>query len=144
MTAANEQIVSAFEDSGMSVDEIAQGLGFDIIAVKAVLMQHSPIYRKQSKKEDALQFTEDEASEMKGIILNIARYEEDDQNLKFKAAKFILEDKKGRLDIGKQMPALNINVLSFNEQMKKALAAEQRTLQIENQKTAKVLEVENK
>lgn len=142
MTAANEQIVAAFEDSGMSPEDIATSLGFDILAVKAVLLQNCPSYRKSAKKDDALQFTENEAEEMKGIILNIARYEEDDQNLKFKAAKFILEDKKGRLDIGKQMNTLNINVLDFNEQMKRALEAERRTLSVAGS-DAKVLQLVN-
>lgn len=140
MTAANEQIVAAFEDSCMSPEDIAQSLGFDLLAVKAVLLQNCPSYRKSAKKDDALQFTENEAEEMKGIILNIARYEEDDQSLKFKAAKFILEDKKGRLDIGKQMNTLNINVLDFNAQLKKAIEAEKRTLSVSS---GKVLQLVN-
>ena len=130
MTAHNEQIVTAFEVNGLEPEQIADAFGLDVLAVKSVLLQNSSIYRKDSKKDERLQFTEGEAEEMKTIILNIARYTEDDPNLQFKAAKFILEDKKGRLDAqatGKQMNQFNFNVLRFEEQMKKALEARERT-----------------
>ena len=128
MTAANQQIVTAFEDAGLTPEQIAEDLEFDLLAVKAILTQYSTKFRSESKKDDALAFKIDEAEEMKSIILGLARYS-DDEHLQFKAAKFVLEDKKGRLDLNTKVPGLQINVVTFNEQMKRALQAEQRTLE---------------
>ena len=129
MTSANEQVITAFEVNGMSPEEIALDLDLDLLAVKAILHQNSSDFRKAAKDDDTLQFKTSEAEEMKAIILNIARYEEDDQHLKFKAAKFVLEDKKGRLDVGKELGhnTFNFQINNFKEQMAKALQAAERT-----------------
>lgn len=129
MSGENQQIITAFEDLGMSPEEIAEDRGFELVFVKSILMQCSSLYRKASKQDSALEFTEREAEEMKGIILNLARYSDDDPHLQFKAASFILNDKKGRLDGGRQLSDRQAPVIQFNIQMQKALAAKERTQQ---------------
>jgi hypothetical protein len=119
MLAVDTQLKAAYEVNGMSPSEIAIDQGFQEKAVKAKLMQISAKYRKDCGKEDedstALNFTLSEAEEMKGIVLNVARTTEDD-NLRFKAATWVLDDKKGRKDAVKAIqngPVLNM--LTINE-----------------------------
>ena len=129
MTAANQQIVTAYEDNGMSIAEIAEDFEMEEFAVKAMLMQNSAVYRKEMKQKPDMNFTDDEAVEMKNIIVSLARYSEDPL-LQFRCAKYILDDKKGRLDVGNRMNQVNVNVITFNEQMERAMKAAQRTIDI--------------
>jgi hypothetical protein len=127
MTAAARQIVSAFETCGMSPDEIAEDQELEPLAVKACLMQFSPMYKNELKnaKEQEVEFSADDHVAAVDVIRNIAKYSEDER-LQLKAATYIRDDKKGRLDAIKQLGGLNINVLQFNETMKKAIAATNR------------------
>lgn len=126
MTAINEQIVTAYETNDMSIEEIAEDFDMDDLSVKTVLLQCSTLYRKRARKEPELNFSQDEAAEMKAIMLNVARYAED-PNLQFRAARYIYDDAKGRNDLESGIKHVNINVMTFNEQMQKALAAANRT-----------------
>lgn len=126
MTAANQQIVSSFEELEMSPDEIAAEQDLELTSVKAILMQFSSLYRKQCKKDVEACFTDEEEVMARQVIANIARYS-DDERIKLKAAVYIRNDKRGRLDVVSQMNGLNINVITFNEQLKKAKAAIERS-----------------
>ena len=148
MTTLNKQVVTAFEDLGMSPEEIAQSEDFnmDLLTVKAILMQFSSLYRKESKNDAALQFSDGEAEECKDIILNIARYTED-EHLQFKAASFILNDKKGRLDDGRMLAKMRDNpAILVNIHLTKALQARERTVQkaveIQSEKVLQTVESE--
>lgn len=126
MTAANTSIVTAYEDLGMSPDEIAADQEYDIAAVKSVLMASSSKYRKACGKDEECNFSASEEKRAIEVIAQIAQFSEDD-NCRLRAAIFIRQDKRGRLDAVKQMAGLNINVISMNEQMKKALSAIQKS-----------------
>lgn len=146
MTALNRQIVVAFEEENLTVEEIAENFGEDgvpleVAAVKAALMQSSSKFRKLAKaeisgeeKEPEYAFTDFEAIDARGVMANLMRYS-DDENIQFKAAKYILDDKKGRLDAIKNLPGMNFNVLMVNDQMKKAIAARERTASLREAKT---------
>ena len=125
MTAVNRAILVAFEELGMTPEQIAQQEDVDIAAVKAILMQFSSMYRKECKQDDTLNFTDDELVRANQVIINLMQYSED-ENLRFRAAQYVRNDKKGRLDVVQQMAGLNVNVLQFNDQMQRALAAMQR------------------
>ena|ERR1044071_1472383 len=138
MNLVATEIVASFETLGMSVEQIADDTGFDIAAVKAVLLQNSSLYRKEAKKDDNLQFTEDEAAECKKIIFNLARHSEDEY-MQFKAARYVIDSKAGRLDIGKNLQQINFNAIDFNIQMTKAMkaarATEEKAIEITNNRT---------
>ena len=129
MTAGNLSIVQSFESLGMTPEEIAEAEELDLSAVKGILMQNSSKYRKACKKEVDFCFNDDEALAAKQVMVNLMRYS-DDENLQFRAAKYLLDDKKGRLDVVQQQTGLNINVLQFNEHMQQALAAVQRSKEL--------------
>ncbi len=126
MNLSATEIVTSFETLGMSVEQIADDTGFDPSAIKAILLQSSSMYRKDAKKDDSLQFTEDEASECKKIIFDLARHSEDEY-MQFKAARYVLDSKTGRLDIGKNLQQINFNAIDFNIQMTKAMKAARAT-----------------
>jgi hypothetical protein len=129
VTAANQQIISAYEQLGMSPDEIAQDQDLDVAAVKSVLIQFSTVFRKDLKIDESLDFTEEQVKRATDVILHLAQYS-DDENLRFRAARYIRDDKKGRLDVVQQMTGLNINVITINEQMRKALEAVNKSKEI--------------
>jgi hypothetical protein len=110
----------------MSPEQIAEDCGLDLLSVKAVLLQSSSLYRKESKDNESLQFSEDEATECKKIILNLARYSED-EHLQFRSARYVLDSKTGRLDAGKGLQQVQFNVVNFNQQMQKAIEAAKST-----------------
>jgi len=129
MTAGSQQIITAYEELGMSAEQIADDQDLDIAAVKAVLMQFSRDFRVaagQSPKE--IGFNDEQEQAVIDVISNIARgYTEADERTQLRAAMFLRNDRRGRLDIGKQLTGLNINVISFNEQMRKAIEAKNRS-----------------
>lgn len=122
MTAGNQSIVTAFEELGMTPEQIAEQEGYDIVSIKSILMQNSSLYRKACKVEDSLDFTDEEAQMAKSVLVNLARYSED-ENLQMRAATFIIQDKKGRLDLKNQMTGMNVNVALFDSQLVRALEA---------------------
>lgn len=129
MTAGNQQIVTAYEELRMSPEEIAEDQDIDLFAVKAILMQFSSVFRRDAgEKPKEIGFNEEQEQDVIDVISNIARgYTDADERTQLRAAMFLRNDRRGRLDIGKQLSGLNINVINFNEQMKKAIAAKQRS-----------------
>jgi hypothetical protein len=117
-----ESIVVSYETLGMSVEEIAGDRELEISSVKAALMQGSSKYRRECGKEDEaesrLNFTDSDLEAANEVIRNIAVYGEDPY-LKFKAATYIRDDKKGRKEIVKQVAGQQFNILLFNEHMAK-------------------------
>lgn len=129
MPPSNTQIVTAFESLGLQPEEIAGEFGYELLAVKSILMQCSSLYRKACGKEpedeSALNFSNDELKMANDVIVTTAQYAED-QNLKLKAAIYIRNDKKGRLEVVKEMPSIKVSVVQFNMDLKKALESKER------------------
>lgn len=129
---ANEQIRVAYEDNGMSPDEIADDLGFEVTAVKASLMTHSRVYRQNCGQEpeaiDTLNFSDDQMRQVNDVIFGLATGAEDER-LRFDAARYVRDDKKGRKDVNKNLSNAMGNLLVFNQLVQqsrlKAAAAKQ-------------------
>lgn len=129
MTASNQQIVSQYEELGMSAEEIAEQEDIDVTCVKATLMQCSSKYRKECTKVDDTNFTDEQHRMATDVIAQIAAGQIDDTpvSTRLKAAMYLKDDKKGRLDAVKQMNGLNINVNHFNIAFQRAIAARNRS-----------------
>lgn len=110
----NQQIIAAFEELKLSPAQIAKQFDKDELAVKAILMSQSLSYRKRMDTEIDYNLTDKEAFEAKETLVRLMRHS-DDEHLQFKVARYILDDKKGRLDIGKNMSALKMDVTVFNQ-----------------------------
>ena len=123
MTSEMQTIKNSFEVESMTPDEIGLDRGLEVAAVKACLMQVSSKYRKEcgmeDEEKDSLNFSNDQLREINDVIYDIALSSED-LNLRFKAATYIRDDKKGRKEIVKQMNSgNNFNVLMINEQLQR-------------------------
>jgi hypothetical protein len=137
MTAGSEQIVKAYEILSLTPEQIAKEQELDILSVKACLLQFSSKYKLAVKKESREQseiscvdsqscemsnkigFTEVQEQMALDVIADLAAYSEDER-VQIKAATFIRDDRQGRRDFASKFGSLNINVITFNEQLKKA------------------------
>ena len=120
MLSCETQIVAAYEQ-GATPNEIAEELGFDVIAVKAKLHQLSKKYRSDVGLVSAtiytsiLDYTEEETKQVSKVILELALGSED-ENIRLKAAMYVRDDKLGRKNIPKQVIAgASNNFMQFNQ-----------------------------
>lgn len=127
MEAICQQIVNAYEDAHLSLEDInVEFPEMDIVGIKAVLIQYSNLYRtalKEAAKEGAStlekDFTDEDLHFVTSSLGQMAR-ETDDPNLKFRLLKYIRDDAKGRKDGNKAKFNINTNIIVFNEHLRKA------------------------
>jgi hypothetical protein len=123
MTAELTAIKTAYEDEGMTPQEISDSQELQVDAVKAGLMQCSSKYRKacgtEPENENRLNYTEDEQARVKEMILDLALGAED-PHLRAKMATYVRDDAKGRKDVVKGMAGNNFNILFINKQLERA------------------------
>lgn len=122
MTNAALQLVQLYEVQNLTPDQIAELENLMPSAVKAVLYANSAKYRNDTDTKKEVDFNDTDAELSLSVIRRVAQYSEDDGTA-LKAAMFIRQDKKGRLDAKVGMKRLNINVTVLNEHFAKAAAA---------------------
>lgn len=138
MPATDTQLKTAYELNGMSPEEIATEMGFDVVAVKAKLMQVSSRYRKDCGAEsdeidDGLNFTKDQLREVNKVIHQCATAATlpdgtPDYRTMLKAATYVRDDKKGRKEVVKATQNTTFNVLSLNEAIQAAREGAKRVI----------------
>lgn len=112
----------------MTPEEIAQVDGLELSAVKAILMANSTLYRDSvagpSKADDeGKDFSGSDNDEALEVIKRIAKFSEDD-SVALKAAMYIRNDKRRRLDPQKAAGQLvQNNVFLLNEHFAKVREA---------------------
>lgn len=123
MSGSQIQIVAAYEQGGLTPEQIVEDMGgdYDVASIKAALMAGSSKYRRdcgqESVDDDALNFSNDDLKAVNDIIMNLAKYAED-PNLQLKAAMYVRDDKKGRKEVVRQIAGGPVfNLLQFNEQI---------------------------
>lgn len=124
LTGINQQIVTAYETLGLTISQIQeafQELALDSLAIKATLMQFSEKYRNDNKKVVNNDFNDDELIEANQVMVSLMRGA-DDEHLRARMARYIRDDKKGRLDVH-GIRDINVNVMMFNERLLKAREA---------------------
>lgn len=134
MAPANQQIVTAYEECGMSPEDIAQDLGYSLEAVKMVLLQHSQEFsdkalsvangkraEAESEAADEPVFTKADLAIAKATIKALAAGAEAEA-VRYRASEFIINEVKGRNDL-KALHNNNFNVVMIQEAMTKARAA---------------------
>ena len=117
----NQQIVTAYEKCGLTVEDIAENYELEPGAVQAVLASDSHKYRMDVKageggvsKEDV---TADEMVEMLSIIKSIAREQRNENpSVAEKAARFVYNEGKGRNNLTGLM-STGVNVLVINQRL---------------------------
>lgn len=131
MTAANTEIVEMFESLSMTPEQICVNTGYEISAVKAVLLQFSRVYRQVTKGVDASDehITNDELVEAYEAVKEVMRYGEN-EGVKLKAACRLIDERKGRLDMVDTLRSTSINITIFNQQILAAREAKDKALRI--------------
>jgi hypothetical protein len=148
MTCTAAQIVTLYEDVGMSPEQIAEDQDMSIEVIKLALSQHSRVYRNALIENDEC-FSTDEYNAAKQAISSLVYA--DDESTRFRAAKFIINEKKGRNDIlmnknGKvlgQNGIGSINILVINQQMARARKSLEESKEKAKSDTTKVIDVES-
>ena len=121
MNAVCIQVVELYESSGLSINDIASELNLEVEAVKTCLIQHSSVYNKSLKSSEET-FTDSEYLLAKSAIANSVFA--DDEAVRLRAAVFIVNEKKGRNDMIKNLKSAgNTNILIINQQMSRAKKA---------------------
>ncbi len=128
------QIVTMYEELGFSPEEIAEDLDYDIVAVKSSLISHSKKYASLFTTKDVLTpeqaeankelFTDDDMRVAANVMKDLATGAEA-ENVKFRAAEFIINERKGRNDI-KALKETQVNIVMFNEQIARAKAVQEK------------------
>lgn len=130
MNGSDAQIKNAYEVEGLPPSQIADDLGFEEVAVKAKLAQLSAQYRKDCKMEaldeDELNFSNEQLKTINQVLYECATCAElpdktPDFRTRLNAAKYIRDDKKGRLEPVKAIANGPIfNMLTINESIQSA------------------------
>lgn len=132
-SGSGQQIKAAFEVHGKTPEFIAEDMGLQVESVKAYLMQTSSVYRKECSKENdeedpTLNFNDDQLRTVNDIIYECATSAQlpdgsPDYRTKLKAAIYLRDDKKKRLDAPKQLQhGPQFNILMLNESIQRARA----------------------
>lgn len=132
MPAVNIEIVTSYETLRMTPEQIAQDQDLDVAAVKAILLANSAGYRAQTTKEETKElFSQDDLRQAVGVMKTSLL--EDDPHLRYRAARFIIDEVKGRNDARVQIPIdSSFNALELNQRL---LAARQALEKGRQQKT---------
>ena len=141
MAPANTQIVTAFEEAGMTPEEISQELGYDLSAVKYALMTGSPKFcdasmtrANEADGEVTIKtintqptFDDHDMRMAKSVIKELMETSEVDV-VRLRAAVFVIDEAKGRNDL-KALQNTGFNVTEVQKVMARAREAMNRTRQ---------------
>ena len=127
--AATLQIKRAYEDEHLTPEQIAEDLGWDIIAVKSALIGNSSAYRKacnaEPLDESVLNFSDEELQSANKVIVECALGAclpsgDPDWRVRLNAAQYIRDDKKGRKEVRNVIANTTNNVMIVSDALKNA------------------------
>lgn len=119
----NEQIVTLYESSGLTIDELSQTFELPHEVIKIALASRSAKFHKDIKKDKTL--FDESALDEAVIVMRQCLYAEE-SSTKIRAAKFIINEAKGRHDVAnvKNLNGINLNLINIHYQQ--ALAAKNK------------------
>jgi len=118
----NQQIVTAYEKCGLTIEEIAENYDLETAAIAAVLSSDSSKYRMDVKGASGGKVTEadvttDEMREMLSIMKSIAREQRhDNPSVAKRAAEFVYNEGKGRNNLA-GLSNTGVNILVINQRL---------------------------
>ena|SRR5947208_1272860 len=130
MNATENQIITLYDDIGLNTKQIGEELELCEESVKMVLQKYSAKFRQEESSNNLVEtkekeFTTDEFTAAKQAIASLLYAEHEGTRLR--AAKFIVNENKGRNDVKQAINTLyknsNFNVLIINEQLSRARQA---------------------
>lgn len=119
----NEQIVVLYESSGLTIDELSQTFELPHEVIKIALASRSSKFHKDVKKDKTL--FDESALDEAVMVMRQCLYAEE-SSTKIRAAKFIINEAKGRHDISnvKNLNGINLNLINIH--YKQALEAKNK------------------
>lgn len=143
MAPANQQILVAYDECDLTPEEIAREYGYEVEAVKMILLNGSRKFSDKALTEanerDAAEsgtdnavpiryggdtFTQSDYKMACATMVNLLDSEID--AVKYRAAEFVIDECKGRRDLKALKDAGGFNITVVNETMARARAAIQR------------------
>ena len=130
MNATETQICTLYDEVGLSPKQISDELELAEESVKMVLQKYSAKFRQEEsanslQKPEEKEFTTDEFTAAKQAIASLLYAEHEGTRLR--AAKFIVNENKGRNDVKQAINTLyknsSFNVLIINQQLERARQA---------------------
>lgn len=131
MNAQDQKICTLYEECDLLPEQIAETEGLDLPIVELALWRNSAVFRRLASKEkkDELFNNEDLAAAAAAMRSNL---DSEDERVVFRAAEFIINEKKGRHDNTSALKSAlkgstgNINVLVIQQHFAKARMAVER------------------
>jgi hypothetical protein len=127
---ANQDILNLYEQ-GLSPECIAEDLGWEVEAVKAILGSQSTLYRSKIKSgEECEDITDEEYRELLKAYKSVAIYSDVDA-VRERALRFLINERKGRNDNEGILRGGNFNITLINAHIKNAKQEMKRILDVE-------------
>ncbi len=131
MNALQLSIVHQYDELGMTIEEIAEEHpNLDPVGIKTCLTTFSLKYKQENSTPDQPEITDDEhrlfMNSYKGLALGA-----EDEKVRERALKFLINEKKGRNDVIKKMVEdsnKQVNFFQVNQYLIKARQAKQKAL----------------
>lgn len=134
---SGKQIVTLYENSGLTIQELATEFEMEEETIKMALLQGSAKYNKEVKEDTSLFNKEDQ--ETASRVMRELMFSEDD-NTKYRAAKFVINESKGRHDIINALKDTKVSAVMINAMMLRAREtvemSKQQSIDIESQEIA--------
>lgn len=122
---SNSQIIALYENDGLSPEEIQSAMPeYSIEAIRITLANNSAKYRRAIKKNSDL--FNDEDLEMASGVMRELMITCDVPAVRYRSAKYVIDEKKGRHDKMKAGDMGNININLINLQLTNAQKALKR------------------
>lgn len=134
MSNSNQELVELY-NQGLSVTEISEETGYDIAAIKAVLLQCCHKFREDchlasgasansnsssdERSNSDLLITKEEDREIVQALKRVA-FEADNELVRFRALTYLHDEHKGRNDKDDTSRGLNMNILVFNRALRES------------------------
>lgn len=124
---SNAQIVALYEDIAepMSVADICKATDLDEVTVKMALAQGSPKYNKELQN-NAEEFNATD-KDMAKMVLKQLMLTAETPNVRFRAARLIFDEAKGRNDL-KGVKNVNVNVTLIKQMMDEVKMAAEKAV----------------
>jgi len=125
MNASDREIVTRYDDLGLTPEDIAADLSLETDAVRMVLSQYSANYKsslRESGNTERKVFNELVANRAASVMEQLLYAE--DESVRYRAAKFVIDEHRGRNDAAvanmKAMQNVGIGILQLNTAVQKA------------------------
>lgn len=125
MLNANQELVELY-DQGLNLEQICSETGYELAAVKSVLLQSSSKYRRDARIEpesesEELLITKDEDREIVNALKKIGLEDESAPAfVKTRALIYLHDEFKGRNDKEKGSNGINVSILMLNNALREA------------------------